>query len=207
MTDFSKDWAAARSSCLTKALLDSVAEQGQSGFDVYYKYLDTCLLYDDDINFSALSRFGHSSRDIVSRYQYRLTSQLEEPAHFSFFSQHDVNRLGSLQGIEIVIYAYDDRRWAGRIPSHVDPRFWQNHFATPDPAELTRRQERLTVFHDFRALDISREGANPRAYYIVTCKQPRRLFRLQDDCDLDDHVRPWFSDGGPLADARQSTGR
>ena len=207
MTDFLCDWASARSSCLTKALLDSVASNGATGFDIYYKYLETCMLFDTDLNFSALCRFGLTSKEIVSRYQFKATSPSEEPAHFSFFSQHDVNRLGSLQGLEIVIYTYDDCNYPGRLPSHLDRRFWKSHFETKNAAELARRRNRLTLFHDFRSLEVNKEGANPRAYYIVTCKAPRRLYRLFDDCDLDKHVRPWFSDGGRVIDARGPSGR
>ena len=207
MAAFLKDWAAARSTCLTKALLDSLACDGETGFDIYYKYLDTCLLFDDDINFSALSRFGHSSKDIVSRYQFKSGNPLDEPAHFSFFSQHDLNRLGSMRGIEIVIYAYDDRSSAVRIPSHLDSQFWKTHFSCSNSFELTRRRAKLTLFHDFRALEVARgEESARKLFYIVTCKSPRRLFQLPDDCNLDVHVRPWFSDGGLVQDARLASG-
>lgn len=212
MDEIMSDWASSRGRCLTKALLDSLSDDGESGFEVYYKYLDTSLLFDEDVNFSALSRFGHASKSIVSRYQYRLSEPAEEPAHFSFFSQHDVNRLSTLCGREIVIYSYDDRRRVGRIPAHLDPQFWKAHFdpvvGLENPAELHRRRSRLTVFHDFRSLEMRQDGEQPRAFYLVTCKTPRRLFRLPDDSDLDEHVSAWFGDpDGRKADARSDDGR
>jgi len=207
--NFMSDWAAARSTCLTKALLDSLAGADETGFDLYYNYLDTCLLFDEDINFSALSRFGHASRSLVSRYQYKSPSPDEEPTHFSFFSQHDVNRLATLRGLEVVIYAYDDRHFCGRIPAHLDPQYWTTHFSlTGESAaeELARRQSRLTLFHDFRALEVTGGARAPRAFYLVTCKTPRRLFRLPDNSLLDVHVRPWFAaDGEASMDARLPT--
>jgi len=197
------DWAAERSTCLTKALLDSLAGSDESGFDIYYAYLETCLLFDEEINFSALSRFGHTSKAIVSRYQYRTAHPSEEPAHFSFYSQHDVNRLASLRNLEIVVYSYDDRGCSTRIPAHLDRDYWKNHFENAfSDSELQLRRSRLTLFHDFRALQIAPDTGPRRVFYLVTAKNPRRLFRLPPDTCIDSHVRPWFADPEhPIVDA------
>lgn len=100
---------------------------------------------------------------------YRVDDPLLDPAFFSFNSHHDVNRLGCMLGIEIVIYA----------------------------AKSYSSLSNIEIFHDFRSLS-SRLRPRPEVYFLITPQRELyRLdssldFQLEGQtyffCELEQHT-------------------
>lgn len=179
----------AANKCLTKAFLDSVCP-AKSGPDLYVDYFEKHVLFDEDVGISSLERF-ENGRSLLRLKDYRITSPHLEPAHFSFYSFHDVNRLAKQLGTEVIVYLHREKNV---VQDRVEPDFFQDELLEP--------------FHDFRCLsepddDDDEEDNNSKAVvYIVTSrgklfKWPEHL--AQDVLDLRlDLAAPYFAKEGWL---------
>lgn len=167
-----RDLTLDHSKSLSKALLDNV-DNFRSGLEVYADYFKPFVLVDEDTNLSSVSRFENFDLEIRSVF-YKLDEPTKEPAYFSFHSHHDVNRLASTLGQEIVIYFFDDR--------DVDLRQKQSLSPT----------ERLEIFHDFRGLQTSAQAQLKVVYFVFTAD--RRLYRLVESADRHHSITcPFFA--------------
>ena len=174
-----KNWAKKRS--LTKALLESLSST-KSGLDLYIDYFEKTQLSDpsSEVGVSALARFSRS-RQIIRRLQYKQKDPLHEPPHLSFYSSESLNRLGEINGIEIVIYHY-----TGLAPN-----------AGGD--ELVWQSKRLEPYHDFRAYSNNQPDL-VTVFYVVTSR--KQLFRMPDGFEGFDWCHtiwpPFFADKNAL---------
>ena len=173
-----KNWAKKRS--LTKALLESLSST-KSGLDLYIDYFEKTQLSDpsSEVGVSALARFSRS-RQIIRRLQYKQKDPLHEPPHLSFYSSESLNRLGEINGIEIVIYHY-----TGLAPNGGDELVWQS--------------KRLEPYHDFRAYSNNQPDL-VTVFYVVTSR--KQLFRMPDGFEGFDWCHtiwpPFFADKNAL---------
>lgn len=174
-----KNWAKKRS--LTKALLESLSST-KSGLDLYIDYFEKTQLSDpsSEVGVSALARFSRS-RQIIRRLQYKQKDPLHEPPHLSFYSSESLNRLGEINGIEIVIYHY-----TGLAPNGCgDELVWQS--------------KRLEPYHDFRAYSNNQPDL-VTVFYVVTSR--KQLFRMPDGFEGFDWCHtiwpPFFADKNAL---------
>ena len=184
-----QDWADSNNgTCLSKALLDCIAQQRDNGgLAIYYKYMSEASLIDVDVSFSGLSRFGRIDPRVIAHLQYLVDRPHCEPAHWSIFSKDDVGRLGYLLKLRFVIYAYTPKD-SEIVPPRVADNYWIDKVAN------LHTSGRLTLCHDFRGV----EEANCSSTLfgvVLTTKPPYRLFRVQeqhfDQLDAGTHV--WFA--------------
>lgn len=85
-------------------MLNALSQDFKSGYRIYSDYFDKFCLLDDEINVSCLKRSAKCEKT-VKRHLFKKKHPLKEPAFFNFFSHHDVNRVASQLGVEIVVYA------------------------------------------------------------------------------------------------------
>jgi hypothetical protein len=158
-----KDLCSSGNVCLSKALLGAVVP-GRSGLSVYADYFKLFSLVDDDNNLSCLKRSRKSERR-VRNSMFGSSTPAKDPAHFSFDSQFDVERLGNLLGLDIVIYIADAKF------SH------------------------LSIFHDFRSHSSSPTPRPCSWFLTTAGRKgTRRLHRLPFDLDsLFETSSPFFS--------------
>ena len=186
------DWA--RGGCLSKALLDCLAGGPDLGLNLYERYMNETTLIDGDLSFTGLSRFGLVNRDLLKDLQYRFRHPELEPAHWSIFSECDVNRIAAMLDLQIVMFAYEPTS-SERIPaSTTDPDYW---FDKVSEASTSRR---FWLWHDSRAATQLRRISPELKVFVVTpemlfCVDPLRV----EELDARAHV--WFSDlRGPADD-------
>jgi len=180
-----RDWA--KECCLGKAFLDCVSNRRGGGFELYLRYLNETSLTDEELNFSGLSRFGPLNASAVAAHQYKVSEPYTEPAHWSFFSESDVNRIGNLAGVRIVIYNFDNGgRLCQPIPEKINSEYWIKRCEKKDDSR------RLTLWHDSR-LGLQ-AGENLCVLLACTSVNPKRLFKLpSDQADLLDGLcNVWF---------------
>ena len=122
--------------CLSKAFLQSLC-LNISGVDLYADYFERYLLFDEDTNISALSRFPNS-RELLRKKHYRDEHPYAQPPHFNFFSHHDINRLAAYCNKRVVIYYHHHVSKEGPLPNQTSEEFWH--------------KKRLQPFHDFRVV-------------------------------------------------------
>lgn len=162
---------------LSKALLNNVS-LNKRGRQVYHQYFLPFALLDDETNLSCL-RQNPKMESRVRNSMYRLAEPDKDPAFFSFFSHHDVNRLSKMLNVEIVIYFTDSAK----------------KFST------------IEVFHDFRCLEKTRImtgcSANQKCLYFVLTAQ-RELFLMPNNLDnfLEWHS-PFFAKNNEHVKLRQ----
>ena len=186
------DWA--RGGCLSKALLDCLAGGPNLGLNLYERYMNETTLIDGDLSFTGLSRFGLVNRDLLKDLQYRFENPELEPAHWSIFSECDVNRVAAMLDLQIVMFAYEPTASERISPSSADADYW---FDKVSEASTSRR---FWLWHDSRAAAQLRRASPELRVFVVTpemlfCVDPLRV----DELDARAHV--WFSDlRGPADD-------
>lgn len=126
--------------CLSKALLGAVAVD-QSGLEVYHRYFIPYTLVSDEANLSCLRRLPNMEVK-VRNTMFKLAEPKKDPAFFTFYSHHDVNRLAKLLNAEIVIYLTDS---IAKM-SFVEP------------------------YHDFRHISLSRKR-EASLYFLMTASK------------------------------------
>lgn len=198
--DFLRDWASG--SCLSKAVLDGLAGRKNGGIELYSRYMDSATLIDADLSFSGLSRYGLVGRRLMSDVQYKLADPYQEPAHWSVYSEADVNAAGQLAGARVVVYAYDCR--GDPVPRVISRDFWLTKTLS------AWASSRFWLWHDSR-LDVSlsedREDLSELAVFVVASGAGRhRLFRLPPEqaAALDARTHVWFgTTAGPAEEVCQ----
>ena len=160
----SRDLTVGGGICLSKALLGSIVE-GRSALSVYATYFARFSLVDDDNNLSCLKR-GPNSEHKVRNSMFGVSSPDKDPAHFSFDSQFDVERLGNLLGVDIVIYICE------------------------------MRSGYLSIFHDYRSHDSGDNSRPVVFYLTTPGRRNlRRLYKLSACLDsLFECSPPFFSE-------------
>jgi len=194
-----KDLTEAGRVSLSKAFLRGIsASRGVEGkfspdFSLYYEYRNQLTMVDDQLNFSALSRFGDASEELVYRLQFRGESPAEEPHHFSFFSSEDLGRLASHLDIVVVVYLYENSRKPAtpvRLPN--GDAFWMELLEN-FPSE----RRHFFLFHDYRLLEEEQTRTKPVYSFVLTSKLPRSLYLVgRPDLllpSLDAFSHAWFS--------------
>ena len=163
-----KDLCKAGAISLSKGLLGNVKDS-TSALEIYSEYFSLFCLIDEDTNISAFDR-SKDCKEKVRNSMYNISEPAAEPSFFNFSSHHDVNRLGKMLDLEIVIYR-DTRR-----------------ALTPRPSSF----ESLEIFHDFRVAGSWRRPRRP-VYFVVNGY--RQLYKV--DQPLDDYFElksPYFAD-------------
>jgi len=179
-----EDWA--RGGCLSKGLLDCLAGGRNLGVNLYARYMEETTLIDNDLSFTGLSRFGLVNRTLLKDVQYKLAAPQEEPAHWSIFSECDVNRVGNLLELQIIMYAYEPSP-GERIPHTTTLGFWSDKLSEGSASR------RLWIWHDPRANCQLRSKTLQTKIFIVT---PKMIFCASNDLGelLDARSHVWFSD-------------
>ena len=162
-------------------------------FSLYYAYRRQVTLVDDQLNFSALQRFGSASKNLIRTLQYVAGGDSCEPHHFSIFSFEEVSRLSSFLGVSVVLYLYDNHDSTLRTPRQLGTScndFWLDLFeGSPD----LRRN--FFIFHDYRLLRCH-PRPSPVVAFVVASRSPRALYLLEGDSavpSLDGFSNAWFS--------------
>lgn len=161
-------------------------------FSLYYAYRRRVTLVDDELNFSALQRFGSASKRLIHSLQYRRRGETDEPHHFSVFSSEEVSRLSSFLGVSVVLYLYENAT-KPRTPANLAPsgnEFWLDLLET-----LPCERRSFFLFHDFR-LATPAVRPSPVVAFVITTKPPRSLYLLEDASavpSLDGFSHAWFS--------------
>ena len=164
--------------CLSKALLDNVCD-GQTGLEVYKSYFEPFVLVDEDASLSCVSRLKKFELEMRKNF-YKVSDSKKEPSYFSFYSHHDVNRLGKVIDKEIVVYLYNDVTRPLTRDTRLDSSY------------------RLEVFHDFRGLTSQRNQRQPVYFLFTTGK---KLYKLLDTDDSSFCVsKPFFASDWSYAD-------
>ena len=94
------------------------------GLNLYERYMNETTLIDGDLSFTGLSRFGLVNRDLLKDLQYRFENPELEPAHWSIFSECDVNRVAAMLDLQIVMFAYEPTASERISPSSADADYW-----------------------------------------------------------------------------------
>jgi len=144
--------------CLSKALLEHLAETcgpsawvPDNGLGLYASYFETFALTEADAGLSALRRFRNGKLK-VARTFYACSKPRREPRYFSLWSHHDLCRLSSLVGREIVLFLKEPKTGV------------------------------LQLFHDFRGLPGIGPGSGSQlepaepAFFVVA--RPGRLYEI-----------------------------
>jgi len=126
---------------VTKALLNSLSDDGNSGFEVYCEYFKSFYLSEDKVNLTGIRRNAITERKMFDS-QYKLKLPQENPAFLDFFNHHDIERLAKLKSVIIVIYA------AETLKSDISD---------------------IQVFHDFRL--VGNYTSQPTYFYFYSLKQ------------------------------------
>ena len=160
-------------------------------FHLYYAYREQVTLVDDQLNFSALQRFGDASKRLVHDLQFRGRDDEQEPYHFSFFSSEEVSRLSSFLRVAVVVYLYENAR-KPRTPAWMaNGNLYWLELLENVPAE----RRHFFIFHDYRLIAPSVEE-RPVLAFVVTTRSPRSLYLLEGEGavqTLDGHSHAWFS--------------
>jgi len=158
-------------------------------FELYYDYRSQLTMVDDNLNFSALARFGDNSKELVNKLQYRGDQSEDEPYHFSLFSSEDVSRLASFLNVAVVLYLYDNVR-KPRTPRVLPDgaNFWLRLFENQ-----SSERRHFFIFHDFRLLEPVQK---PTYAFVLTTNTPRSVYLVSDVdvlASLDAFSHAWFS--------------
>lgn len=160
-------------------------------FHLYYAYREQVTLVDDQLNFSALQRFGDASKRLVHDLQFRGRDDSVEPYHFSFFSSEEVSRLSSFLRVAVVVYLFENGRRA-RTPARLpNGNLYWLELLENEPAE----RRHFFLFHDYRLIAPSVEE-RPVVAFVVTTRSPRSLYLLEGEGavhTLDGFAHAWFS--------------
>jgi len=160
--------------CLSKALLDGISSTG-FGIDLYKDYFKPFVLFDEDANLSCVTRFNTHELNIRKSF-YNFSDPHKDPAFFSFFSSHDINRLSQVVKREIVIYLYHESNFEAMTKEKLC-------FGTP-----------IEIYHDFRGLkplpnsqfiegqDVEEEEEDEQPFYFLFTSR-KKLYLLDHDLD------------------------
>lgn len=142
----------------SKALLSFLAaEQGQTELQLFESYFKPFTIADEDCNISALERSTGTAEKAV-KWFYRFSSPSEHPQYFNFNYYHDLNKLGSVLNLELVIYAVD---------SVVTPSWIQPH-------------------HDFRGVSSPRDSRKAK-YFLYDTRKRLVALRQSADVWFEEH--------------------
>lgn len=170
---------------------DDDAARFSPAFSLYYSYRKNVTLVDDQLNFSALQRFGDASKQLVHVLQYRGAHDSEEPHHFSVFSSEEVSRLSSFLRVSVVLYLYEN----GGKPRTPNNLADGNDFWLGLLEQLPAERRSFFIFHDYRLIQPSLTPC-PVVAFVLTTKSPRALYLLDGDdavSSLDGFSHAWFS--------------
>lgn len=154
-----KDFAKSGQISLSKALLDSLAEdENCTGFELYCKYFENFCLVDEEANLSCLKSCGKAV-DRIRKHLYKKSDPGSEPCYFSFYSHHDVNRMGKMLKQEIVVYC-----------------------AKTVESILEDNRQSIYVLHDFRCLNFAM--CQPKIKTYLFCSATKSLYSLSGPLNL-----------------------
>ena len=197
------DWSRAGSTCLSKAFLDALAGGKNLGLELYTKYIDQATIIDNDLCFTGLSRFGLVKRSAIAKLQYKEHDPSSEPAHWSVYSECDVNSVATLVNRLVVIFAYDPGS-SGNVPNETSDSFWIEKISEGSGSR------KFWLWHDGRPRHVVRDAnaETPIAGFVATTGRPRQLFSLSADAVIELEARSyvWFAEiRGPAENVCVST--